>query len=89
MEMPDGSGYIVCMDKHPKRPRDSSQLAKLMIDLATGEAPESPNKEKDPAAVKRGRAGGAKGGKARAKKLTPAERQEQAQKAARTRWGKE
>jgi hypothetical protein len=25
------------MDKHPKRPRDPAQLAKLMIDIASGE----------------------------------------------------
>ena len=25
------------MDKNPKRPRDPSQLAKMMVDLATGE----------------------------------------------------
>jgi hypothetical protein len=24
------------MDKHPKRPRDPAQLAKLMIDIASG-----------------------------------------------------
>jgi hypothetical protein len=28
------------MDKHPKRPRDPNQLAKSIIDIATGETEE-------------------------------------------------
>ena len=32
-------------DKHPKRPRDPAQLAKLMIDIATGEAKENAPKK--------------------------------------------
>lgn len=87
MEMQDGSGYIGGMDKHPKRPRDPSQLAKLMVDIATGEVSDAPPpNEKDPAAVERGRAGGLKGGKARAEKLTPENRQKQSVRAARSRW---
>jgi hypothetical protein len=43
---------------------------------------------KNPAAVALGRLGGLKGGKARAKSLTPSERSQAAQKAARSRWGK-
>jgi hypothetical protein len=50
-------------DKHSKRPSDSNQLAKRMIDIATGET-EIP--AKNPAAVELGRRGGLKGGKARA-----------------------
>jgi hypothetical protein len=42
--------------------------------------------EKNPAAVALGRLGGLKGGKARAKKLTSAERIEIAKHAASTRW---
>jgi hypothetical protein len=50
----------------------------------------SPNvAAKNPAAVALGRLGGLKGGKARAAKLSPAERAEIAQKAARARWNKE
>lgn len=45
MEMPAGSGYILGMDKHPKRPRDPSQLAKLMVDIATGEENEVDKKQ--------------------------------------------
>lgn len=42
---------------------------------------------KDPAAVELGRRGGKKGGRARAERLTAAERSEAARRAARARWG--
>lgn len=42
--------------------------------------------EKNPAAVALGRLGGLKGGNARAAKLSPAERKEIAQRAAKQRW---
>ena len=75
------------MTKTPKRPRDPNQLAKLIVDIATGEKPEvNPNQGKDPAAVALGRKGGLKGGKARAKALTAEERSEIAKKAAKARW---
>ena len=45
-------------------------------------------KRKNPAAVSLGRKGGLKGGKARAAKMTPLERQESARKAAMARWDK-
>ena len=80
------------MTKTPSRPRDLNQWAKRMVDIATGEASDTPptpeEQGKDPAAVKRGRLGGAKGGKARAEKLTPAERRASAQKAVRARWSR-
>jgi hypothetical protein len=78
------------MGKLPKRPRDLNQWAKHMVDLATGRAtePES-DRGKDPAAVSLGRRGGLKGGKARAKNLSPARRAEIAKKAAKTRWNKD
>ena len=43
---------------------------------------------KNPAAVALGRLGGLKGGVARAKKLTPKQRKEIAEKAAASRWSK-
>lgn len=71
----------------PKRPRDANQLAKSVVDLATGDAEEeAPNKGKDPAAVALGRKGGLKGGKARAESLTPERRSDIAKKAAEARW---
>jgi hypothetical protein len=67
------------MQPRRKRPRDPAQLAKLMIDIASGEVddrePESPN-GKDAAAISLGRRGGLKGGKARAAKMTPERRAE-------------
>lgn len=71
----------------PKRPRDTNQLAKSIVDIATGEAEEEqPNAGKDPAAVALGRKGGLKGGKARAQKLTKEERSQIARTAAIKRW---
>lgn len=64
-------------EKHPKRPRDPNQLAKLIVDIATGEEAEQP-----PPAI------GSKGGEARAKKLSPKERSKIAKKAAAARWQK-
>jgi hypothetical protein len=72
----------------PKRPSDPNQLAKSIIDIATGQAPKSPSEDKDPAAVQRGRLGGLKGGKARAEKMTAEERKASAQAAIKARWAK-
>jgi hypothetical protein len=76
------------MPKKPKRPRDTSQLAKLIVDMATGEAPPDTVAEdgKNPAAVALGRLGGLKGGKARNKALSPKRKKEIARKAAAARW---
>jgi hypothetical protein len=70
-----------------KRPRDTNQLAKFIVDATTGqiEIPD-PDAGKNPAAVALGRLGGAKGGKARAKQLSPARRKAIAKKAAAKRW---
>lgn len=73
----------------PNRPRDPNQLAKLVVDLSTGETDEQPaDNEKNPAAVALGRLGGLKGGNARANNLTPEQRREIARKAAEKRWKK-
>jgi hypothetical protein len=63
--------------------KDFNQIAKSIVDSTTEE-----KKEKNPAAVALGRLGGIKGGAARAKKLTPEQRKEIAQKAAAKRWKK-
>ncbi len=75
-------------DRSRKRPRDVSQLAKLIVDKAIGEAPPDIKAEdgKNPAAVALGRLGGLKGGKARAEKLSPRKRKQIAKKAAFARW---
>lgn len=70
------------MPKRPARPRDPNQLAKLILDIATGEA-----ENVKPVAPKAGqRKGGLKGGKARARKLSAAKRRKIAKLAARARW---
>lgn len=76
-----------------KRPRDLNELAASLVRdaIGEGEPEEEPKKEKkakNPAAVELGRLGGKKGGKARAKKLTPEQRREIAQIAAAARWKK-
>ncbi len=77
------------MAKKPKRPRDTNQLAKSIVDLATGEVLDKPVDDgKNPAAVALGRLGGKKGGKARAQSLTPEQRKAIAVKAAAKRWEK-
>jgi hypothetical protein len=71
--------------KRLKRPRDPLQLAKLIGDIATGAVED--RVEQDPAR-ELAREGGAKGGRARAKALTPKERAEIASLAAQARWKK-
>jgi hypothetical protein len=73
-----------------KRPRDVNELARQIVDEATGEAPRPADSDegKDPAAVALGRKGGLKGGKARAAKLTKEQRVEAARKAAQARWAR-
>jgi hypothetical protein len=68
------------MAKLPKRPRDTAQLAKFMVEMATGERPKDGPQPDDTAAVERG--------KARAKKLSPGKRRAIAKKAAKARWKK-
>ena len=75
------------MLKRSKMPRDPNQLAKMILDMATGTAPSEPVKPaKNPAAVAMGKLGGAKGGPARAAALSPAKRKAIAKKAAAKRW---
>jgi hypothetical protein len=77
------------MPSRPKRPRDPAQLAKLMIDIASGEVEDresTPEEQgKDPAAAALGR----KGGKARADKMAPERRSEIAKLGAQKRWRKD
>jgi hypothetical protein len=70
------------MTDKPKRPRDANQLAKFIVDIATGEEPEH---EPDTSGQRKG---GLRGGKAKARALTPDQRTEAAQIAAAARWKK-
>lgn len=74
-------------DRSRKRPRDLNQLAKRIVDEATGQAEPESEDTRDPLAVELGRRGGLKGGKARAAKLSPERLSEIARKAAAARWG--
>ncbi len=73
--------------RKPKRPRDISQLAHVVVKAATEGEPDIDD-GKNPAAFALGRLGGKKGGKARADKLTPERRSEIARYAASVRWKK-
>jgi len=72
-----------------KRPRDLNQLAKLVVDIASGEADDTVSEKMRNSIPLRGSAGGIKGGKARAAILTAEQRREIAKNAAQTRWKKE
>jgi hypothetical protein len=84
------------MARKKKRDYDFSVTAFQVVQEAIGQIePASKQTEteliegKNPHAVALGRLGGLKGGKARFAKLTPEQRKEIAQKAAKIRWGKE
>lgn len=74
-------------DKDKLRP-DAAEIAYRTMLEATGQTPKTrPGEgEKNPDAVKRGRKGGKKGGKARAERLTPEERSTAGKVAADSRW---
>lgn len=83
--MPTGSGK-------PKG-HDFAAIARRVVEQAIGEkldgSPlDNPDEGKNPAAVALGKLGGAKGGAARAKALSPTKRKQIAKKAAAARWKK-
>jgi len=71
-----------------KRPRDPAQLAKQVFDIAIGEAEDTVSESKRKISKTKGRAGGIRGGAARAQHLTPEQRQDIARQAAHARWKK-
>ena len=70
--------------KVPKRPRDPNQLAKLIVDIASGEASDA----EETTLTNRASKAGTKGGPARAASLKPEQRSEIARVAASARWKK-
>ena len=83
------------MPKRSRKPKDTQQLARGVLDAIVPDAgppkkkrTKKAGKAKDPAAVALGRKGGLKGGPARAAKLTKEQLSESARKAARARWSK-
>jgi hypothetical protein len=72
-----------------KLPKDPMQLAKAIGDIATGQTESLPPPTQDE--LRRvmsalGKVGGPRGGKARAKALSPSRRAQIARKAAKARW---
>ena len=77
--------------RRKKGEMESSDLDKVATGVAavTSETgPKSKESTKNPHAVALGRLGAQKGGRARAKKLTPEQRSEIARKAVQARWAK-
>jgi hypothetical protein len=75
------------MPKRSRMPRDPNQLAKAVVDFATGQREaDPPAREKNAAAVELGRMGGKIGGKRRAERMTPEQRRDSARRAALARW---
>ncbi len=72
--------------KLPKRPRDVSQRAKLIVDIATGEVENDSFGGKSFDESEARSLGGHKGGIARANKLSATKRSEIASRAAKKRW---
>lgn len=70
------------MAKRSKKPADLNRLAAAIVGDATDEV----RPERESEQVRAGRAGGTKGGKARAKTLPPERRREIAIAAAKARW---
>ena len=68
-----------------KRPRDGNQLAKLVVDIATGDLPNDKDEILNPPAPP----AKANSAKARAASQTPERRREVARKAAAARWGEQ
>jgi len=79
-------------DRSRKRPRDPNQLAKFIVDAATGAGKATvytAEEEKNAAAVALGRLGGLKGGEERAKSMSAKRRSEIARLAAQKRWSRD
>ena len=70
------------MAKRSKKPADLNRLAAAIVGEATDETPP----EQETAETRAGRAGGRKGGKTRAARMTPGQRSEAARRAANARW---
>lgn len=76
------------MTKQPKRPRDPNQLAKLMVDIASGDIQDKMQALDMNPMASLGREGGLKGGPARREVLSPERRQEISRIAAKARWNR-
>ncbi len=80
------------MPTRSSKDHDFATVARGIVERAIGERLDGsplpdPDAGKNPAAVALGKLGGAKGGAARARNLSPAKRKAIAKKAAQARWG--
>jgi hypothetical protein len=73
------SAYYVVNMRYPKRPRDTAEMAKVIVDIAT---------EKQPNTKPVSNEGAVKRGVARAQSLSARKRSAIAKKAAAARWGR-
>jgi len=73
------------MAKRTKKPADLNRLAAAIVDEATDETPQEPESQQQLA----GRAGGKRGGKVRASRMSAEERSRAAKQAAEARWSSE
>ena len=71
----------------PRRPSDQAQLAKLVVDMATGEVPNDKEQVLAAFSEQAQPTGRAKSAKARAASQTSERRAEVARRAAEVRWG--
>ncbi len=76
------------MAKKPHRPRDVNQLAKMVVDIATGSSQDEiePVVKVSTSMSAIGKLGGLRGGRMRAERLSPERRTEIAKAAAAARW---
>lgn len=78
------------MAKRKKKEHDFAVTAFRVVQEATGQVEQEPEKKRKQFDAKAlGHKGGLKGGRARADKLTPEQRKEIAKKGARARWSQE
>jgi hypothetical protein len=83
--------HLPCYQRENNFPNDVTGVpravrpVKRLIEWIADNSPRPPS-TKDPVAVELGRRGGLKGGKARAARLSPAQRASIARRAARARW---
>jgi hypothetical protein len=74
--------------KKPARKQPSADPNRAAFDVLQSVIQSGEAEGKNPLAVALGRLGGLKGGRTRADRLTPEQRQESARHAAKTRWAK-
>ncbi len=72
----------MAMAKQSKKPADLNRLAAAIVGDATDQTPAEPESPQ----VRAGRAGGEKGGRVRAERLTESQRSDAARDAAKARW---